>query len=380
MKGSARKSASALVVAVAGASFLALACAGGRPSPFEPAPEAKGVETTLFFIGDAGAPGPKGEPVLRALTAEAGIGSVVVFLGDNVYPRGVPAERDPTRKLSESRLAQQMAVKENGARVLFIPGNHDWAAQGPDGWEAIKRQEKLVAAAGLEFLPGGGCPGPVIRDVSRTARIVALDTQWWLHKGPRPTTQASGCAPFTEEGVVTALRKAIESAEGRKVFVVGHHPMLSGGVHGGHFTFAQHVLPLLEVSRWLWLPLPFIGSIYPGGRWLGASVQDISSAKYRHLVSALERAFTPAPPTLYASGHDHSLQVLRGTAVRHLLVSGAGTYGDTTPVALLSGTRFARSEGGFMKLEVTEAGAVRLSVRVATASGVSREVYSAWLD
>jgi len=72
------------------------------------------VDVTLFFIGDAGAPAapPDSEPVLVALRAAVATAPrpVVVFLGDNVYPRGLPDSADAGRPEAERRLGAQLAV------------------------------------------------------------------------------------------------------------------------------------------------------------------------------------------------------------------------------------------------------------------------------
>src|SRR5688572_28654122 len=58
--------------------------------------EPENVETSLFLIGDAGEPDPReiGAPLdsLTVQVAAAPQRSIVVFLGDNVYPEGIPEE------------------------------------------------------------------------------------------------------------------------------------------------------------------------------------------------------------------------------------------------------------------------------------------------
>ena len=72
------------------------------------------------------------------------------------------------------------------------------------------------------------------------------------------------------------------------------------------------MFPLRVVKSWLWLPLPIIGSIYPLSRQLGISNQDLSGKKYKAMRRAFEGVFQQYPPFVYASGHDHDLQVFRG--------------------------------------------------------------------
>ena len=183
-----------------------------------PCPAPGDVVATVFLIGDAGSPAPGGEPVLEALTHDASLArgrGTIVFLGDNVYPRGIPDSFAPSRADAERRLREQMAVvRETGARGIFVPGNHDWAKHAASGWDAIRRQGALIAADSgpMVMLPAGGCPGPAMADVGNRFRLVFLDTQWWLHKGPKPGPANSACSPSTPEGIVDSLRGLIASA------------------------------------------------------------------------------------------------------------------------------------------------------------------------
>jgi len=344
------------------------------------------VAASVILIGDAGSPNPAGEPVLSALAREAARDpsrTTIVFLGDNVYPRGIPDSGSHARAEAERRLGDQLAVVRNsGARGIFIPGNHDWARQGRTGWEAIRRQGALIAAEGgpSVLAPAGGCPGPVVTDVGSVVRIVSLDTQWWLHGGPKPGPSDSTCSPNTADGVVDSLRGALASAGGRSIVVTGHHPMASGGAHGGHFTWKDHIFPLRAAAKWLWIPLPVVGSIYPIARRLGVSSQDMSGSANERMRAAFESAFDAHPPLVYASGHDHGLQVITGESARYYLVSGAGTYHHESPVTWLENTRFASAEAGFMRLDVLTDGRARLGVIEVDRTGKADERFSMWLE
>ena len=360
------------------------AAAAAPPAP--PAPPAE-IDVTLFLIGDAGGPAPPdSEPVLLALRAAAAAvpHAVIVFLGDNVYPDGIPDSAAPNRATAERTLTQELHVLESsGARGFFVPGNHDWASMGPGGWDAIRRQERFVGARGdahVTFLPGGGCPGPAVVDVRHVVRLVALDTQWWLHDGPKPEDPASSCPADSDREVIDSLHAALASGGGRAVVVLGHHPLATGGPHGGHFGWQAHVFPLRAVKSWLWIPLPLIGSAYPIARENGISSQDAPSAAYRRMRATLDSGFAGSPPLIYAAGHDHALQVIGGTSARYELLSGAGIFGHLDRVTALDGTRFAKRASGFMRVEFLGDGRARLSVIVVDRSGGGTEAFALWLE
>ena len=358
------------------------ACAG-TPLPSHAVPPIAQLSLQLYLIGDAGAPDSGGEPVLQALGSElkAGTGQrVVIFLGDNAYPKGLPRPDQPERREAERRLLAQIeTVKKAGASGYFVLGNHDWARHSSDGWDAARRQQRFIDSVGggeVTLKPGGGCPGPSVADIGSQVRLIMLDTQWWLHSGPKPQDPTSNCPTDSESEIVDSLQAAVRSAGGRLVVVAAHHPLRTGGVHGGYFGWQDHIFPLRLVGPGLWIPLPFIGSLYPAARQHGISSQDLASRAYQRLIAGFGHAFRHAPPALYAVGHEHNLQVIAGGAARLELVSGGGIYGHTDRAVKVQGTLFARQASGFARLDVPPAGPARLAVLEVDARGGTREVFS----
>jgi len=361
-------------------------CAGTAAPPAAPIDVASpSIETSLFLIGDAGKPAKGGEPVLEALARMAGDRStynVVLFLGDNVYPAGVPDSTKLGYDEAVRRLTDQIdAVKAAGCRGIFIPGNHDWAHHQEDGWNAILREGAIVDAASdsLTLLPPGGCPGPSVVDFPGL-RLVLIDTQWWLHTRVKPVGPDSGCPEDQPDEVLDAMRKAIAGAGDRAVVVAGHHPLLSGGEHGGHFGWKDHVFPLRIIAPWMYVPLPILGSAYPIARRSGYSHQDLSNPTYEAMRDSIESVFRDTTPLAYASGHEHNLQVLAGRAAPWYLVSGAGLYNHATPVHALRETRFKLSDAGFMRLDVLRDGRVRLDVYSVDGNGRAILRDARWLQ
>lgn len=317
----------------------------------------------LYLLGDAGRPNPEGEPMLIAMKRairERGAGrAMVVFLGDNIYPDGLPEEANAFRREAERILAAQLDVPiSTGARGIFVGGNHGWDHSGPRGWEQIVLQEEFIEANGagrVEYLPGGGCPGPAVRDLAGV-RIVALDTQWWLHPYDKPDG-TSGCPAASDESVIEAIRVALRDAGDRHVVVVAHHPLTSGGTHG--------VFPLLPTR---FAPVPKF------------SAQDLGHSKYRHMRRVLQRAFAQDPPLVFAAGHDHNLQLLRGVGSRYAIVSGTGFFRRAGRVRKLENTLYRKRDNGFIRLSVLPGGEVQMVAYVVNAAGEPRVDHTRLLE
>jgi len=345
------------------------------------------VAQTLFLIGDAGKPAKGTEPVLIALRHQlerSADRATVAFLGDNLYPDGLPDPGHPEFAEMARRLDDQVdAVKDTGARVVFIPGNHDWAKGGPEGWTAVRRQERRVEERGgprVVFLPNDGCPGPEVVDAGERLRLVALDTQWWLHAHVRPEHPGSPCASDSEPEVVAGLRAALDGAGGRDVVVLGHHPLQSGGPHGGKFGLKQHLFPLTDWKKGLFIPLPIVGSAYPLSRGSGITPQDIPSDEYRRMRDALAGAMRGRMPLAWAGGHEHVLQVIESREWGRVLVSGSGIYGHATHVRNVLGSLYRAARPGFMRIDFLRDGGRRLAVLEVGKDGRYREAFARLLE
>jgi hypothetical protein len=217
-------------------------------------------------------------------------------------------------------------------------------------------------------------------DVGSRVRLILLDTQWWLHGGPKPVGPGFGCRAADERAVTDSLHADLESAGGRAVIVAAHHPLISAGEHGGFFGIEDHLFPLRAVKPWLWIPLPGLGSIYPLARQNGVSNQDQSNGTNQRMVGMFEAAMRDHPPLVWASGHEHNLEVLDGTSARWLLVSGAGIYRHEGPTFGRTSLRFGAGDAGFMRIEFLADGRARLGVMTVDREGRSRERFSLWLE
>ena len=344
----------------------------------------------IILIGDAGEPAEdKKEPVLIALeknASEIKDSTLIIFLGDNIYLSGLPDTEDSDRKEYERRINDQLNVVINSeAKGIFIPGNHDWDRGSDKGWEQIRREGKFLNDKGLEkvsFLPLNGCPGPVVSNVGENIKIIILDSQWWLQdEVTRPEKKDSLCNFCKEDEIAAALDSIIINSGNNFIVVAAHYPLSTNGPHGGYFTWLDHIFPLRNLNEYLWIPLPIIGSLYPLVRGSGISSQDLPSSEYQSMKNIIENVISKYTGLVYASGHEHALQVIDGTNENIYLVSGAGIWGHIEE-SLGEGdnTVFSGKYEGFMMIDFLSDGNKLLSViKVINEQGESETVFSVFL-
>ncbi|MGK7393213.1 MAG: BamA/TamA family outer membrane protein [Candidatus Cyclobacteriaceae bacterium M3_2C_046] len=322
---------------------------------------------SLFFIGDAGAPQLENDPnlyFLKEKLEEAGSNSAVVFLGDNIYPIGLPEKSHPLREISEKKLLAQLEIlKDYNGKRFFIPGNHDWAKGKKEGLVYLENQEKFVEnffadAVDNVFLPDNGCPGPVEISLNDDITLILFDSQWMLHSGPKPA-EGSDCEYQSVQDVILGVEDMINRNSHKKIIVASHHPLFSYGTHGGTATLKQHIFPLTDLKPNLYIPFLGIGSIYPIYRKFFGNIQDIGHPTYKAIRNSLHNIFSEYPNLIHVAGHDHNLQYIMRDSV-HYLISGSGS--KVTQVKEKRFSQFARAENGFMQVEIQKNGEVYLKV------------------
>lgn len=325
-------------------------------APERPIPPKEDLIYQTFLIGDAGEASLKvQEPVLKLFETfleNAGEHSAAVFLGDNIYESGLPDSTHPDRKLYEGRIIELMkTVEDFKGRVVFMPGNHDWANGGPEGLERVLRQEEFVENylnRGNVFLPDNGFPGPVSvklldKDddprLREDIRLIVLDTQWWLHRYEKPYGDTGKYDLFDAGDFLTELDDVLKKQRNDYLMIAAHHPLITHDNHGGYLPPSTHLKP------------PVFGSLYMLYRRIFGFRQDLIHYDYKEMAEALQELFgaTELEDMIYVAGHSHGLQYHRQVGRRvnhHYIVSGAGS--KKSYIAHGRGAEFAYGSSGFV--------------------------------
>jgi tartrate-resistant acid phosphatase type 5 len=258
----------------------------------------------FIVMGDWGRNGEDHQKQVAQRMGEAAAKASVDFIistGDNFYPKGVVSVADPLWKYSFEDIYTAFSLQWDWYPVL---GNHDYGANpgAQIEYSKISRRWKMPGRYyKRQFRLGNDSTNQVL--------FLFVDTT------PLIRGYYSNDAHAVHDQDSLAQQQWIEktlSSTGRNAkwkFVVGHHPMYTGG-----------------------------------GRTESRDTKDIRRI--------LEPMLTRHDVDAYLAGHEHSLQhIVHENGLNHF-VSGAAS--EVTPVKYLKDTKFAKSDYGFMLFSVTK--------------------------
>jgi hypothetical protein len=258
----------------------------------------------FILIGDWGRNGADHQKEVATQigkTASEASVDFIIAAGDNFYPKGVVSEYDPLWKYSFEDIYTDFSLQWDWYPVL---GNHDYGAD-PEAqvrYSKISRRWQMPARYYSKKFNLQG-------DTTQQALFIFIDTTplikgYYAGDGHHVHDQDS-----TAQKLWIEKQLATTAANVKWKFVIGHHPMYTGGGRTeSHDTRAvRRILqPLFE----------------------------------KHKVDA------------YLAGHEHSLQHIGPVNTVHHFISGSSS--ERTPVRILDVSKFAKSEYGFMLFSVNK--------------------------
>ncbi|WP_366941003.1 metallophosphoesterase [uncultured Polaribacter sp.] len=300
---------------------------------------------TFYLIGDAGNSNlQERDTALSYLSEElkkAKKNSTLVFLGDNVYEKGIPKKNKKGYKLAKHRLKVQTDLGKNfQGKTLIIPGNHDWY----NGLKGLKRQEKLVekALGKNTFQPENGCPLEKI-EINEHINVIVIDSHWYVTNWNKHPGINDDCAIKTRIKFFDELKGMIKKSQGKTTLIALHHPIFTNGPHGGYYSFKSHLTPL-----------PILGSIKNILRkTAGVTNTDQQNTRYNELRKHVVTLAQQNEKIILVSGHEHSLQYLVEDNIPQI-VSGSGS--KQTATKNVNGGIFSYGTQGFAKLNIYKDG------------------------
>ena len=313
---------------------------------------------TFYLVGDAGNLDQDkafhNMNILKDSLAKASANSTLLFLGDNIYPVGMPKKDDKNRPLAEKKMDNQISLATNFAgKTIFIPGNHDWYNNGIKG---LKREEDYVIERLNDksaFSPRNGCPIET-RKINKKLTLILIDTEWILADWSKNPGINEKCEFKTREDFYTEFEDQLNKNQNKTIVVATHHPLITHGSHGGFYSWEKQLFPLENK-----IPLPIlaigINLIRATG---GITHQDISNQNYKNLADRLKTLIGGRKNVVVVSGHDHNLQYIEQGDIRQI-VSGAGS--KTESAKAVGNNDFSYGKNGYAELKISKSGNAEVS-------------------
>ncbi|MGK4567950.1 metallophosphoesterase [Flavobacterium sp. 3HN19-14] len=308
---------------------------------------------TFYLIGDAGN-ADKEDAVeklkfMQARLSKAKKESTLLFLGDNIYPAGMPAKDKPERLLAEQKMNNQFALaKDFKGKTIFIPGNHDWYSESAQG---LKREEKYVNDKFSEkksFMPKNGCAIEELK-VNDKISMIVIDSQWYLENWDDIPNINDDCDIKTREDFFDELADLINKNQNKTTIIAIHHPIISNGVHGGQYSMYKQIFPFQSD-----LPLPVLGTLLNVfRRTSGLDPQDAQDKRYGALVKRISALIKDEKNIIVVSGHEHNLQYIENETINQI-ISGAGSKSEAARA--VHSKDFSYGGNGYAVLQVYEKG------------------------
>ncbi|MCL9804591.1 metallophosphoesterase [Flavobacterium amniphilum] len=326
---------------------------------------------TLYLIGDAGnADDDQTQQTLSLLKNrldQSGKNATLLFLGDNIYPLGMPVDKNTDeRKDAEIKLENQLkTAKDFKGKTVFIPGNHDWY----HGLKGLSEEELFVTDHTKDkksFLPRKGCG---IESISLTndLSLVVIDSQWYLEDWDNQPYINDNCDIKTREKFFEEFESLLNKNQNKTTIVAIHHPLITNGPHGGQYSLKKQLYP----SKFK-VPLPVLGSLANLIRKTsGVSPQDTQNKLYTAFVNRLKPIIQNKENVIVVSGHEHNLQYIENDGI-YQIVSGSASKKEAARA--IYPVNFSYGGNGYAVLNVKENGSAQV-VFYATEGTSEKEIF-----
>ncbi|WP_348822211.1 metallophosphoesterase [Flavobacterium aestuarii] len=313
---------------------------------------------TFYLVGDAGnADEEQAQQTLELLhqkLKKSNKKATLLFLGDNIYPKGFPSDNNVAEKtLAEKKLTNQLKLAEGfKGKTIVIPGNHDWY----NGIKGLELQADFVTKYLNDkkaFLPRKSCPIEDVKIDSITT-LITIDSEWFLEDWDNHPTINDNCDIKTREGFFDELESLLNKNQEKTVVLAIHHPLLSNGTHGGQFSWEKQLYPLEQK-----IPLPVIGSfINLLRKTSGISPQDLQNKQYTIYAKRIKTLLQKQKNVIVVSGHDHNLQYIYKENIPQI-ISGAGSKSEAARA--INPSDFSYGGNGYAVLTLFKSGDAKVA-------------------
>lgn len=331
-------------------------------------------EYAVFFVGDLGYEPSQGLQTLgliRDRMKDVNVDQSLLLLGDLTSETGLRG-KDKEEKARIDALLD--VLQEVPGKIFLTPGENELGRNGY--FSRLDRLEEYVddeSEKKIRFMPNNTCSGPDDEEIHEGVGLIGANSGWFLAEWNNESEVSEGCDYNDRHDFLFALADEIKGYRDKVKIVMMHHPLESNGNRGGRYSFRQHFFPLTDIIPGAYLPLPGVGSLARALQSVGGGRQDLTSLRYKDLITQIKARTEDESDVIFLGGHEHNL-MYADRDYYHVVTAGSGSRRG--PAIGSSNVDFAYGAIGFGRLDFLKDGKVTLRFYEVEDDGKEREVYS----
>lgn len=277
--------------------------------------------------------------------AQDSIGHRLIFLGKMEGDTAIQKQiTEKAQELTMDRKSSLFYLGTQGAPVYT-------SAEGKRWWQPMD----TILKRSLK----DSCPDPHVISFSEKLVGIILNSSFLINQENAVSTGID-CDCDTPQDVLDKLEELIYLNRNKTILLITHHPLASYGHHGGYFTWKDHIFPLTNLNKNLYIPLPIIGSLYPIGRsTLFSGEQDLRQPNYDKWIDAMKGMINEQQNILLFSDHEMGQQLIRMKDGHIQAITGTtGKYGN---IYKGKGSLYTDNAPGFIVCDYMDDQSIRIT-------------------
>ncbi len=276
----------------------------------------------------------------------------IVYLNDRIYKKKKNKKDDIEKSISQKKLDEQLKyLQTDKGKLFFIAGREKYSKKKYYATEDVKNYVENKLSKKDLFYPKDGCAGPNEINLTNDLLLIPLNTSYWLWDQEKKNRD---CEPESNKEWIEDIKEVIDENQRKNILVLGHHPAINLGNNGGWFSLKQHIFPLTELNKNLYIPLPFIGTLYPIIRIAAGAKNDRSYPAYNKMRRDFVRTFMGYKNLVYASGLEKNFQYFKYSGQDYIITNSSSETSFTGTIR----SKFTYESSGITKLSYLENGEV----------------------
>jgi len=303
------------------------------------------VKYTVFLLGDPGNDiSNEAIEIVKQSVSENDTSHAIVIFGN--ASKSSNSKKNETEEKKNPELVSYLS-KDKG-KIIFIP-DPDMISKSAN---EIKNQLEKNLEGRNVFIPEPGCLG--MDEIFLTNDLVAIPIHAIL-RDDENILKKHGCDIDDQAELVDEVKDFVDNNQRKNILMLAFYPVLNLGNHGGHFAWRQHLFPLTDLKKNLYIPLPIIGSVYYLLRSGFGFKNDQAYPPYKTYRRQMAKALTDYNNVVYASGQEHNFQYFKFNKQDFIVTNSSA---QTSWVGKNKRAGFTFASSGLVKLTYLKNGEV----------------------